>query len=221
MLNIDALKKFYKEHKRESTLAFIALIIIVGVVWLLVGALGTNIDEHTKPSFVPQEFTDARLRAIGTAEKLVGLTAEAAINIEKISIADQDGDYARGSYLVADERERNQGVRDTAVELSENLHDMANLLLEVRPQQASAVGFQAVTLGIELVQRMISYSNNIQELLIVVDARLRSGGTVDYDKQIQGLVGRINADVAEVNRLNQEYRGLMRQFNKLTAQGGG
>lgn len=206
--------KFFEEHRREvfASLGLIAITLLVVTILYFSGG-------GFESAFVPQEFTDARRRAASTAQNIVLLTAAAAENLAKISEADRRGDYGEGVRLAAEERERTEEIRDAANDLSEDLRDMASGVSEVSPARAREVGFEAVAVGVSLVERLVAYTDATDELLLVIQSRLQSNGREDGLAEIEELTNRVNAEVAEVNRLNEEYRALMARFDELTGEG--
>ena len=211
-------KEFIEKHKKD----FVMIAIAVLSTLVLVGGLrlisGTTVSSGplTASVYVPIEFLEARLRAANAADKLVDLTEQSAANLSSISGADQRGDYIRGLELVTAEIERGRDIRNTAVDLSEELRDMAKGLATVTPKEATAVGFAAVTTGIELVQRLISYNNNLQQLFNTLEARLQNEGDEYTRARINELIGALNEEAVVINNLGSEYKDLMIQFDGLT-----
>ena len=211
-------KEFIEKHKKDFVMIAIAML----STFVLVGGLryisGTTVSSGslTASVYVPIEFLEARSRAANAADKLVDLTEQSAANLSSISGADQRGDYVRGLELVTAEIERGNDIRNTAVDLSEELLDMAKGLAIVTPKEATAVGFAAVTTGIELVQRLISYNNNLQELFNTLEARLQNEGDEYTRARINELIGALNEEAVVINNLGSEYKALMIQFDGLT-----
>lgn len=211
-------REFIENHKKE----FVLIAITVFSTFILVSGLrfisGTTVSNGslTANIYVPVKFLEARIRAANAADKLADLTEQSAANLSSISGADQRGDYVRGLELVTAEIERGRDIRNTAVDLSEELRDMANGLATVTPKEATAVGFAAVTTGIELVQRFVSYNNNLQELFNTLEARLENEGDEHTRARINELIDALNEEAIVINNLGSEYKNLMIQFDGLT-----
>jgi len=207
---------FLENHRKELSLAFATILatalLIVGLELFTrsTGRLNTG-------KYVPDTFIEARNRAAGSADKIVNLTAESASNIEAIRNAEKNGNYSLGLSLIGEETKRNGDVRETAVELSEELSDMAKLSKDISPTAASEVGLQAVAKGIELVQRLVSYSNNTQELLAALQDRLGGNNGEETRVKIESLTSTVNEDIRVINSLSGGYRELMAQFDALTS----
>ena len=94
---------------------------------------------------------------------------------------------------------------------------MALRLGEVKPKEAATVGLEATTNGLELVQRLINYNNFTQELLGVLQTRLKSNGSPQTRERIEQIILRMNQEVEAVNKLNERYREQMKEFDRLTS----
>ena len=197
-----------------SYLAVGAVIIFILIVVSFIGNTSDNVNGNDV--FVPEEFTESRNNAGEIAEEITDLTRISSRSISTISSADRAGDYAYGLQLVREEIDRNAEIRDAAAELSEELRIMSINLTEVRPDEASDIGYQAVTSGIELVQHLVNYNNYTYDLLNLIEARLEGVGTEDTEERINKLVLDINTEAELVNALNEDYKSLSRKFNGIT-----
>lgn len=210
--------EFLQINKTNLTIiAFTILTTIILVAGLrYVSSFEADSRSITASIYVPIEFLEARRRAVNSADKITGLTEQSASNLEYINGADQRGDYTKGLELVTAEIDRGEEIRNTAVDLSEHLRDMAVTLGEVRPGDAATIGFRAMTVGIELVQRLISYNNNMRELFNTLQTRLESNGDEQTRIRIVELIEALNNEALVINNLGSEYRNLMIQFDSLT-----
>lgn len=204
--------KYRKEWLLVGATILATVLLIVGFNYLPSAAVGNGSGVVN----VPVEFSEARRRAGNAADKITGLTNISRSNLERISEADRSGDYTAGLALIVGEIDRNEEVRETAVDLSEELRDMAKHINYVQPSEASAIGLSAVTTGIELVQRLINYNNNSQELLNTLRSRLENKGDEETRERIEELIGAMNEEAGIINNLGSEYKDLMLQFDGLT-----
>ena len=75
----------------------------------------------------------------------------------------------------------------------------------------------AITTGIELVQHLISYNNTTRDLLYTLELRFSTGDDEETREKIEELITDMNEEADVINNLGSEYRGLMIQFDALTA----
>jgi len=193
-----------------SVTIFATAALVVGFSYL------PNASSGSSQPYVPSEFLEARIRAGIAADKITNLTSMSRANLDGIRDADISGDYTVGLALVADETDRNDEIQDTAADMSEDLRDMARYLEEVQPIEATEVGVSAIAIGIELVQRLIIYNNNTEELLGVLGTRFRSGSSEETRTKIENLISAMNDDANVINSLSNNYRSAMLQFDGLT-----
>jgi hypothetical protein len=170
--------------------------------------------------FVPKQFSDARAGAVQTAEGIVSMAKESVTALARISELDKAGKYDQALDLVIQEVNRNNELRDRAEILSQGLGLMTQALSQVKPQSAAVVGVQAIGKEYQIAQKLIDYYNSTYELLDVL--RGRYGGasgdpsSAGAQAKINDLITKMNADASAVNVLNEEYKGLMVQFDSLT-----
>ena len=211
-------KRFVNKHKKDWVLiavtAFATVFTIIGLSYVSGTAVSNS--SITASVYVPLDFLESRNRAADAAQRITDLTNISASNLGSISDADQRGDYAGGIKLVSAEIERNKKIGDAAIDLSEELREMAKNLNSVKPSDASSLGFRAVTTGIELVQRLVSYNNNMHELLNTLQTRLNNGGDDSTRARIEELINALNDEAKVINQLDSDYKNLMGQFDNLT-----
>lgn len=168
--------------------------------------------------FIPPEFLEARSEGAITAEKIVALSKESITNLAVISTEDEIGNYTSGLELVIQEVERNNKAREEALKLSKELEVMATSLTQVQPEEAAKVGLEAIINESQIVQRLINYNSYVFQLLDVLQSRFVSGGAAsNTDQKVKELIAKMNEEAEAVNELNDKYKTLMGDFDRLTA----
>ena len=216
-MQYEKLKELIAEHKKEWTLVAITLIatgILVSGFYFLPKL--TNKIKSANTS-VPEEFLSARSRAGDAADRISQITDTYGSSIERIREAEKNGEFRDGLSLILDEVNRNEEVRVIAEDLSIELSGMAQHLAVIQPPQASEVALNAITTGIELVQHLISYNNTTRDLLYTLELRFSTGDDEETREKIEELITDMNEEADVINNLGSEYRGLMIQFDALTA----
>jgi len=208
------LGEFMRRHRKELTLVLVSIfstiILVVGFSYL------PNTNGGFSEPYVSAEFLEARRRVGNDADKITNLTNISRENLDEIKKADIEGNYTTGLALIADEIDRNDDIRNTAEDLSEDLRDMAKYLDTVQPREATEIAVGAVTVGIELVQRLIVYNNNADDLFDTLQVRFQNGGDEETRAKIEKLISTMNDDASAINSLSNEYRSLMIRFDGLT-----
>ncbi|MBI1839056.1 MAG: hypothetical protein HYR95_02060 [Candidatus Colwellbacteria bacterium] len=204
----------YPEFIRKNWLKIISAIVLVALVGYFSVRL-LNID--FRKSFIPPEFLEARLRGSVIAESIVGLSKESMGNLAVISSEDEIGNYDSGLNLVLKEVDRNAKARNSALELSKELAIMAENLSGVQPETATKIALQAVIDESQIVQRLINYNAYVYQLLDVLQTRFSADNTKDTSVKVKELISKMNEEAAAINELNGKYKGLMAEFDKLTA----
>ena len=204
----DFIGRYWKREKNRKLVYTAALAVV-----LLAG--GWYWYSQSQEAYVPQEFYDARGRAAEISSRIVQLTDASVQTLGLISAADEDGNYRRGLTLITEEVDRNNEIKNQAVKLSEEVKTMALNLGTVKPEKAASAGLQAATTGLELAQRLVNYNNYSQELLAVLQARLRSNGSPGTGERIEQIILKMNQEAEAINDLNERYQEEIREFDRL------
>lgn len=212
-MNAKKVGNFTRKHIKSANWRRKAVYVAILVVILLVG--GWYWYGQSQTAYVPQEFYDARGRAAEISSRIVELTGASVQTLRLISAADEEGNYKRGLSLVTEEVGRNNEIKNQAVKLSEEVRTMALNLGAVKPEKAASAGFQAATTGLELAQRLVSYNNYAQELLAVLQTRLKSNGSPETKQRIEQIILKMNQEAETINNLNERYQEQIREFDKL------
>jgi len=204
-------KEFIDNHRKEITIVgatvLSAAVLVIGLSFMP-GTIGGG-------KSVPQEFIDSRVRAGDAANRISDLTSTYKDNLESIAEAERNGEYSKGIGIITDEITKNEKVRDIAGDLAEELNSMAKDLDKIQPEKARSVALKAVTTGIDLVQNIITYTNDSNHLLDLLKNRFQNGGDANRT-EIENLISTLNGEADVINKLGSEYRGLMVQFDGLT-----
>ncbi len=196
-----------------------AIVIVSLGIFVVGGILYASTFLGEKP-VVPKQFSDARAGAAQTAEGIASMAGDSVTNLAKISGADKAGKYEEALNLVLVEVGRNSELRDRAEVLSQQLGLMTQALSQVRPQDAAQVGIQAIGKEYQIVQKLVDYNGLTYQLLDVLRGRYdgisSSPTSASAQAKINSLITDMNADASAVNVLNEEYKGLMTQFDSLT-----
>lgn len=214
----DQAKEFLSEHKKEVVAIFLVFLGTIAMVSALVyfPIKTTNTRLSTK-SYVSSDFLEARSSASNIANELVSLIKDSQNGLKAISEEDAAGNYTKALELVLSEINRNATIKNTAVELSDQLKKMTISLGGVSPKNAADIGFEAVTTEIELVQHLLTYNKYTQDLLTALRSRFEVNGTVEKRQKIEELIGNMNREADMINTLNEKYKNLMSEFDSLTA----
>ena len=217
---MNRLKEFISTYRKE----LYAILLVILVTAVTVGALSyfsrpaNTASNNGSAVYTPPEFMKARSRAGDAAEEIVSLIKTSRKDLGLISEADRVGDYSTGLKLVVKEIKRNSNIRNAATALSEELGNMLKNINDVRPEQATRVGLQAITTGSELVQRLVNYNNYTYDLLELIKSRLSGDRSQTKSDKIKKTIEDMNTEADTINSLSDEYRGLITKFDNLVGQ---
>ncbi|MFH1188308.1 MAG: hypothetical protein V1652_00485 [bacterium] len=205
---------YFREKKWWRYLLFLLLTLTAAIFFL------RRIHPKEKP-FVPTELLAARIRGASISEGIVAGARESVNTLKTIRQAELGEDYNTALNLVLTEIQKNEQVREDALQLSYELVHITEKLAEVRPEEAAQVGLQATIYGAQITQRLINYNTYTFQLLDLLKSHFMEGsGTQDtaIAEQIQGLIDKMNEEAEAINALNNEYKKAMQQFDVLTNQ---
>ena len=164
---------------------------------------------------VPKEFLEARVRGGEFADHIVRLSEESIQNLRLISENDAANKYREGLERIKEELARNEVARDSALKLSKELVIMANSLQDIKPADSSKPGLEAIIVESQIVQYLISYNNNIYQLIELLRVKFLNPAKADNEK-IRIIIAEMNREAEAVNNLNEKYKELMSEFDELT-----
>lgn len=168
-------------------------------------------------AYVPKEFFEARVRGAEISEKIVKLTGVSMGNLREIGRLDEMKEYSAGVELVLAEIKRNDESRKSALALSEELGNMARVIADVKPAEASEIALQAILYESQIVQRLINHNNYLYQLLDFLRSRFLND-TGASNKMVSDLLSQMNAEIASINELNEKYKEAMAKFDALTQE---
>lgn len=183
------------------------------VALLLIGVAGIVYTSKTR-NVVPDDFKNARLQGALISQNIVDLSNQLVGDLTKMNTQDKQGDYnaalATADSLIA----QSQDIRKKAQELSQELEKMTKALDQLKNSDARDVALASITARLEMINRLISYSDATTDLLTALRSRF-SGTTSQSQAKVNELVQKINAEVEQVNVFNKQATESMNRFDEI------
>jgi hypothetical protein len=188
----------------------VAILIVVGVIY------GGEALSGNMP-YVPQGFTNARVQAAQTSGQIMSDASTSITNLNAISVTYNSGKYDTALDLAIQEVHHNVDERNSEATLSTQLGTMASNLYQLRPSSAEQVGVQAIGEEYQVLEKLVDYSNLVDQLLNELRAGyIDQGSIAALNTNLNNTVGLLNSDAQSINSLNQQYLSLMAKFDTLT-----
>jgi len=162
---------------------------------------------------VPTDFTAARLQGAIIAQTIVNSSNQSTDELSAINKYDQQGDYANALASTTDLIKQSAGLRSEAIQLSTQVSQMATDLPKINSSDAQQAALSSITSRLALINELITYSNDLDHLLTVLQARF--SGTPQPNGEVQGIVNQINADVNLINNFNAQAGQAMDKFDSI------
>lgn len=203
--NYNYTMRLTKNAKNVLTITVLAAA-LYGVSFLLV-----------EKTFVPQNFTDARMSTAKSADELMVILGASQENLARISEFHQSNDYKNALDLVSKELVNRKESYAKAQQLTTELNNMSNTANGITPVKARNLALEAVKLEISLMSGLITYNESFNSLL--ENLRLKFEKIVtDNSLEIQRQIELMNSAGKEINNLNEQFTQKMSEFDKLTAK---
>ena len=193
-----------RSTKKIILISTISAVFIIGV--------GFIVNQVSGGSYIPDEFFSQRLEGARAAKHIAQLVENSLANLKKISDLNRAGNAAKALELVAYERTNTPEKHNAAVRLSGSLERMAKATENIKPASARELSVQAVSTGVALVSRIISYNNLLGLLFEALNAQLSSQSYVG--PTVKQLIESINTEAQEINQLSQRFNSLLDEFDK-------
>ncbi|MDD5711089.1 MAG: hypothetical protein PHV43_03290 [Candidatus Colwellbacteria bacterium] len=201
-------KDFLKAKRREI------LVLTLAGAAVLVLVLSASFIDGSENSYVPEEYSQARVEAIGVSREIVSLSNGINQSLAEITVKNDAGDYSGALTVAKSGADRTNQIGIKAEELLGALERMVESVDGVRPTGAISVGKEAIAVGIKIVERLVVYSNLSSDLIRKIEAKL-SGENVK-EAEITRIIDKINEEVQFINTLNSNYQTLTEEFDNLT-----
>jgi hypothetical protein len=186
-------------RKASTALTITAVIILIGIYALKTGT-------------PPKPFLETRIQALGVANNLALLVANSYANLEKVAVLAQENDYTQASKLITYEFSQRQEKQNSAVALASQLDQMAKTSSLIDSGRARGYALQAITSGVAMVSRMISYNDSLDQLFQAIDAKINGQ---DSGPEARAISASLNNDAKTINQLNAEFNAQLRKFDNV------
>jgi hypothetical protein len=196
-----------KISRRTKIIA--AFIIVIGVGYGIAKFI------QAEGNTVPSEFTAARTQGAIIAQTIVSSSNSSTATLAQINQYDQQGNYqdalASTKALIAE----SANLRAQAVDLSNQVSQMTQSLSGINSEAARQAALEAISSRLALINELITYSNDLDKLLAVLQSRF--SGTPEPNATVQNIVDQINTDVNAINNFNAQATQAMAQFDAIEA----
>ncbi len=162
---------------------------------------------------VPKAFFAARLQAAGAASNVAVLINNSLTNLHRIEQFEQNNSNEQALELLAFEIDRKQEKQNAATVLAGDLENMAKAAMEINSSGARGLAIEAVTTGVSMVSRIISYNNSLDQLFSAIQTKIQSG-FVPEGVNIRALLASINSDGQSINVLSNSFNETLQRFDK-------
>ena len=169
---------------------------------------------RSSDTIIPAQFTSSRLKGALIATEIVDLSNKSAEDLKQINDLDRQGDFPGALDLVLGVIEQSEGIREQAVKLSAELEGMTLALQGIKSDKAREAAFESISSHLVLIGRLVNYSNYLRELLEVLKSRF--SGDFSDGNRVPILVANINAEINEINDLNDQAKAAIKKFDELT-----
>ncbi len=185
----------------------------LGVV-VIVSAAAIGLAFIPKDKFsVPESFAEARVNGALIAGFLNDFSSKSVATISEIEEKDNAKKYDEALNLTIQELDRVQEAREKTIELLGELEKMAASLPSVQQDEAQALGMQAITTEISLVDKLLNYNEKTKQLLDILRKKFTSYSPGNFDAEMEEITKAMNDDALAINELNRKYQSLMEEFD--------
>jgi hypothetical protein len=162
---------------------------------------------------VPANFTAARLQGAIIAQTIVNNSNQSTDELSAINKYDQEGDYTDALASTTALISQSAGVRTEAVQLAAQVQQMSTEIPNIKSTDAQQAAVQSMTNRLALINELITYSNDLNHLLVVLQSRF--SGTPQPNTEVANIVSQINADVNIINNFNAQAGQAMDKFDSI------
>jgi dynactin complex subunit len=186
--------------------------IIAAFIILVVAGYGVAIFWQSENK-VPANFTAARQQGAIIAQTIVNNSNQSTDELSAINKYDQEGDYTDALASTTALINQSAGLRTEAVQLAAQVQQMSTEIPSIQSTDAQQAAIQSMTNRLALINELITYSNDLDHLLAVLQSRF--SGTPQSNDEVANIVSQINADVNLINNFNAQAGQAMDKFDSI------
>jgi len=194
------------KHLLRKTLIAVAII-----------ALGAFLVNYFMTVAIPKAFLESRIQTAGSANNLAVLTNNSLANLKQIETFESNNSTEQALDMISFEVGKKQEKQNAAVLLASHLDNMAKETSGIISNRARGLALEAITSGVSMVSRMISYNNSLDQLFSAIQLKITSGNP-PVGTNIRGIISSLNGDAKSINELNTKFNDALKEFDSRYGQ---
>jgi len=179
-------------------LLFLFLVAVPFTAWQLYSAERVQI---------PESFSVPRRESAAIAAQIVNLSRDSVSTLDKIRKLEKSRKYFEALDLINSERGKVSAMRPKWSELLSGLTSMTNALSEIQPIESREAALQAISYETEIINQLISYNNNLDQVLLLLTSRLLYGE--DISAKLEARIKEINEQAKSIEEFNAKFNAAM------------
>src|SRR3989344_5996804 len=179
-------------------LLFLFLVAVPFTAWQLYSAERVQI---------PESFSEPRRESGAIAAQIVNLSRDSVSTLDKIRKLEKSRKYFEALDLINSERGKVSAMRPKWSELLSGLTSMTNALSEIQPIESREAALQAISYETEIINQLISYNNNLDQVLLLLTSRLLHGE--DISAKLEARIKEINEQAKSIEEFNAKFNAAM------------
>ncbi|MEK7611967.1 MAG: hypothetical protein AAB407_01335 [Patescibacteria group bacterium] len=193
--------------KESIKVALVIVIVSVGIVFAATYLVASE-------TFMPPEFTSARIEGARLAGEIVALADSSLANLEAVYRYNANKDTQAALVVVSQEILKMKEMQTKAIGLSTELEKMARSLEQIKPNKAKILATEAVSSEIALVSHLISYNDYLSQLFHSLKNSIEAPH-LGPGQNIEVLVAKINEETATINELDRRFNATLVEFDQV------
>jgi hypothetical protein len=188
---------------------------LTAVAVIVLGGFAIN---YLLNATIPKTFFESRIAAAGAANNLAVLINNSLANLKKIETFESANGNSQALELIEFEVGQKQDKQNSAVLLATHLDNMAKAANEIVGNRARGLAIEAVTSGVSMVSRIVSYNNSPDQLFTAIQLKISSGNS-PTGTNIRALISSLNSDAKSINELNTTFNNTLKEFDSRYGKG--
>lgn len=193
---------------RMSKKTQLILMVVAGVV--AVSFLAFVFSSLSKKD-IPDSFYASRQAASSYAQGIVSMLDETNKNITALQKGTVFQTRSEIADMITAEIQKNKDIREKAIQLALQLEQMAKDVPQISPSDAAQTALVAVTQETALIGQLLSYNNDLNQLLVLAQEELVNGYR-DY-VSMNEIITKVNKGAQDINDLNGRFNNELKKFD--------
>lgn len=158
-------------------------------------------------------FSEARVKSDTLAKEFASISITTEENLQKIKDLDTSGQTTQALTKIREQVIHGDELKSKGAQMLASLSQMTYSLGGIRPAAAQALAYEAITYRIEMINGLVEYSSDLDQILKLLTSKLLYGENIE--KRLQDKINSANNSAKNINELNSKFSEAIKKLENI------